>query len=396
MKNLNRRMATTGIVAGVIMASQATHAMSFGVEARSLAMGNASVASADIAAAALTNPARLALLKSNDFALLLPAVGAFIDDSDGVTDLVDDFQGDLSACEASGDIGGQQCGLVIDAVNSLASGKMISPQASLSAVLGVSGDTFSFAISAKTDVLLAGGFDPNTYNVSSISALQSSVNNQLALFGVQMTEVGISVATSLNVAGVDIAVGVTPKIIQVDSLVYRQSVSSSSTDLDDLLDEDAITDLGDVTTLDAGVLLTFTEKIQLGVVAKNLLTEDFFDPNDPFGTVTLKFDTQLRAGIAYNGDIITLGVDVDLTENTVISSAFGDVKTQFVSAGLEFDAFDILQLRAGVQENIASGVNDDPLFTAGVGLSVGLHVDVAVITNGDNVHGLFLQTGLRF
>ena len=394
--NFSKRIAVASFPILAIMTTQSALAVGFGVEARSLAMGNTSVATSDIATAALTNPARLAAQKpEEDFSLLLPSIGIFLDDSDGLTDLVDQFQDNLPGCQTSGDIMGAECTAAINSLNSVA-GRAISPQLAGSIALGVSGDTFSFAVIAKTDVLFAGGLDPTTIDVSSVAALQDLNNNQLALFGVQTSEIGVAVATTVTVAGLDIAVGVTPKVVQVESLVYRESIASSSTDADDLLDEDSVNDLGNFTTIDAGIVIGLTENIQLGVLAKNLLTDEFSDPNDPFSTVLLEFDTQLRAGIAYNGDILTLGVDLDLTENTIISSNFGDTKTQFLSAGIEFDAFEIAQLRVGMQQNIASGANDDVLLTAGVGLSFGIHVDVAAITDGDDVFGVFLQTWFRF
>ena len=84
----------------LLMASQLVQAVPFGLEARSLAMGNASVATADIATASFANPAMLAYQQTDDnFALLIPAVGVYIDDSEGVRDLIDQYR----AAESAGD-----------------------------------------------------------------------------------------------------------------------------------------------------------------------------------------------------------------------------------------------------------------------------------------------------
>jgi hypothetical protein len=115
---------------------------------------------------------------------------------------------------------------------------------------------------------------------------------------------------------------------------------------------------------------------------------------------TLSFDTQARAGIAYRSRFMTLGADVDLLDNDPLLSNpnFQGLKTQFVSIGSEFNAFDFAQLRLGVQKNIASDISENAkenLYTAGVGFWFGFNLDVSVIKAGDSIGG-FLQTGVRF
>ena len=66
-----------------------------------------------------------------------------------------------------------------------------------------------------------------------------------------------------------------------------------------------------------------------------------------------------------------------------------------LSVGAELDIFEIAQLRVGMQKNLASGANSDALLTAGVGLSFGVHIDIAAIA-GSDTFGAYLQTGFRF
>jgi hypothetical protein len=142
------------------LVAQLAQAVPFGSEARSLAMGNASVAVADIAAAPFTNPAMLAQQRSDDdFALLLPAVGVYLDDGDGVIDLIDAYQ----AAESAGDQNAQ-----VAAAQALFD-KTISPQAALATSIGVSGERFSFAVSARADVLLAGSVTDPAQTVAELS-----------------------------------------------------------------------------------------------------------------------------------------------------------------------------------------------------------------------------------
>jgi hypothetical protein len=370
--------------AGVVLLGLISHvvqASPFGIEARSLAMGNVSVATADIAAASFANPAMLAFQRSDtDFALLLPAVGAYIDDSDGVIDLIDQYQ----AAEDAGDQNAQ-----VTAARALFD-KTIAPQGSLATSIGLSGERFSFAISARADVLFAGGVTDPAQNVAELS---DPAKNLLNLTGVGTTEVGISIATNLNLMGHKLAIGITPKVISVELLTYSESLSSVNTGASDLLDENNIADLGSFTTLDAGAAFEISDNIQIGLVARNLLSGDLNQ-----GGTAVKFDTQLRAGVAYNGDFFRLGADIDLSENDSVLSLLPEMKSRMLSIGAEFNAFDFAQLRIGMQKNLASGISEaakQNLLTAGIGFWFGFHLDIAAAM-ADDVLGVFVQTGFRF
>ena len=387
---LKHLVATTSVAVSTLLLSHHASAAGFAVEARSLAMGNASVATADIATAALANPAMLAQQKAeDDFALLLPSVGVFLDDSDGMIDLIDQFQVDSNACNAG------DAAACLNAANTVAlmDGKALSPQVAGGLALGISGERLSFALSVRSDVVFAGGL---TNVDASVSGVQDPTKNLLTLRGVQTTEVGVSAAGNIELLGMKMSLGVTPKVVSVKSLVLSESLSTVDTGVGGLVDENAVVDLGSFTTLDAGLMVGLTDNIKLGVVARNLLSDGFTDSsNAVLGPVAINFDTQLRAGVAYNGDTVTIGADLDLTENDPVINTFGAQKTRMLSVGAELDIFEIAQLRVGMQKNLASGANSDALLTAGVGLSFGVHIDIAAIA-GSDTFGAYLQTGFRF
>jgi len=383
---------SSATVATLMLMSQFVYAAPFGLEARSLAMGNVSVVTADIATAAFANPAMLSYQKSDDdFALLLPSIGFLIDDSDGMLDTIDAFQAADSAYDtatAAGDAAGALAAAT-DMFNEIVNlnGKLISPQLSGAAAIGVSGETYSFAVSARSDIILSGGVI--TTATSAVDVVTAT--NQLVLFGVQTKEVGVSIASNFDFLGRKIALGVTPKIINVTALAFTEALDTVGDGASDLIDDDLTVDLGDVTTLDAGIVVEVTENIQIGAVVRNLISDDL-----TVGTTTVKLDTQTRAGIAYRGDFFTLGADLDLTENDSITGIAA--KSRMLSLGAEFNVFNTIQLRAGLQKNIASGISDNAkneLITAGVGIWLGFNLDISVIS-GDDVLGAYLQTGFRF
>ena len=101
--------------------------------------------------------------------------------------------------------------------------------------------------------------------------------------------------------------------------------------------------------------------------------------------------------MAYTGDIVTIGTDLDLTENN--SALPGGMKRQNLSVGLELNAFDFAQLRVGVMKNIAddlSSADKKPIYTAGVGFWLGFKLDVAVMSGEGDSLGAFVQTGFIF
>ena len=353
----------------------------FTVEARSLGMGNAQVATADIATAAFANPAMLSFQPSREDFSLLIGVGAFLNDNDGLIDKIDDFQDAYN----SGDPG------ALTIAQSML-GDVIAPELTALASTGFSGDRWGFAVSARADAIAAGTTtttninDPTQYN--------------LVLEGVLTTEIGASVATSFQLFGQKLAIGVKPKYVKVDNSFLIEPITTVDTGIGDLLDEQNKIDLGDFTTFDVGLAMSLTKHTQIGLVATNLVSHTI-NFNNSFGVPsTLKFDTQARLGLAYRSDFLTIGADIDLLESDALltSPNFQALKSQQVAVGAEFNAFDFMQIRVGAQKNIADGISEaaqDPMYTAGLGFWFGFNLDLAIIAQSDSMGG-FLQTGFRF
>lgn len=81
----------------------------------------------------------------------------------------------------------------------------------------------------------------------------------------------------------------------------------------------------------------------------------------------VRLDPQVRVGVAViPTSSLTLGVDMDLTEN---DTTFDGYSTQNIAFGLEWDAFRTLSLRAGMYRNMVEG-DIGWVYTAGVGINV--------------------------
>jgi len=362
--------------------SASTDAAPFTVEARSLGMGNAKVATANIATAPFANPGMLSFQPSReDFSLLLGA-GAFLNDSDGLVDKIDDFQ---SAYDS---------GNLADSLNIAQSmlGDIIAPEAALLFSTGFSGEKWAFALSARADAIAAATVATTNIN--------DPTQYDLLVEGILTTELGVSVARNFQIFGQKIAIGLTPKYVSVDNAFISESITTVDTGLGDLLNEGTIMDLGNYTTFDLGIVMGLTKHTQIGLLATNLVSNTINFTNSSGIPATLSFDTQARLGIAYRSDLLTLGADVDLIENDALLTAqnFQALKSQYVALGGELNLFDFMQLRIGAEKNIANGISEaaqENLYTAGVGFWFGFNIDIAVISQNNSIGG-FLQSGFRF
>lgn len=135
--------------------------------------------------------------------------------------------------------------------------------------------------------------------------------------------------------------------------------------------------------IDLGVMGRY-RMVNFGVVGRNLNTPKFDGPTRttelPGGPRTTRFPDvkikpQFAAGIAFIPfETLTLEVDCDLTANETTLPGY---KTRNLSAGLEWDAFRFLALRAGARKNLAES-DIGVVYTAGLGLNLwAARLDVA-------------------
>lgn len=391
-----KKLLLGAMIAGTVTGAQAAPYGFF--DARSVGMGNVSVATGNIAIAGLSNPAMLIVNENKDsFALLIPALGVQAIDNGGLIDKADEL--DLLSSEFQMHVNNadtvnaeltfnEMAALVNELDNtSLA----INVDANLA--LAYAGENWAFAGTFRGyGSAGAGIFNPQADNYTGLSTPEPTADFQGV--GVLVQEVGFSVATKFNLLGMNLAVGITPKNVSAESM-NTGVISVSALDTDDPINDPIEETLGSFTTLDAGVAMQVTDSFTVGLVAKNLLTESFtssvLDSNgNPY---VFNFDTHVRAGAAYHNDWVTVAADMDLTEIEPLS--FED-PSKMLALGVEFNAWDFMQLRAGYQTNMASGADEPALYSAGIGLWLGFHLDVAAVVGEDSSFGAMAQLGFRF
>lgn len=410
--SLNKLAIIVGAAGALALTNAAGAATSNVFEPRALAMGGVGVASGNSADAAFMNPALLSVGEGR-FSFTVP-MGVRLGDPDELLDAIDDFS-DADPMSTLSD--------AIDAFNDnpdattrdavVASGeallthlerisnKTLQVEARAAAVVGVPRKGFGVSVFGNAYALGGAIADVTQDDRDAIQAaidaaatltpttdpttdLTSTVEARFAA----VAEAGVSFATRLESLG-GIAVGVTPKYMQVRSYDYVFE-GNELDDADIELEDGESTDSG--FNMDVGIAKEWESGWAAGLSVRNLISREYRTVENH----TVKIEPHARLGVAHRGKRLTLAADIDLTEQ----NAFGvdEAKSQYVGAGAEFDLFSMLQLRAGYRHNLS----DLPpgrkagVASAGIGLSIlGVHTDLAVASNQDEITGA-LQVGFRF
>ena len=392
MKFINNVYCKIFPVLAISAFSQTVQAIPFAFEGRSLGMGGASVATADLATAAWANPAMLTNQRpSDDFSLLL-GVGVFGRDDDDLRTDIDNFQAADARYQAA-QTPVEELQAAQDMANIIAGldGKAAAADVSGVAAMGMAFDSFAMALSIRADSIGAS-------TVTNLSQTPTEVldptKNIVNIEGVLATEFGLSIAKDFQWSGKKTSIGIKPKFVDLQGFIYQESIRTID-DLDNVFDDGKKYDIGTFASFDLGAAIELSNSIRLGLNIRNVITDEF-----DLGGQKLNFDTTSRIGAAYYNRFLTVAVDYDLTENKPLlaNPVYGDLSTQYLAVGAEFNAFDFAQLRIGARKNLADGISaaaKDTALTAGVGFWLGFNLDIAA-TFTDNSVGAFVQTGFRF
>lgn len=456
---MSRGLIRAGVVSLLLMPYGVAQAQAFSTtDPRTLGMGGVGVAVSHSANAGYINPALLSLAREGDhFSLALPVIGGRFRDPDALAGELQTYQdrrleGDLTATidayanlnAADVEITDDNASInearnaardVADAAQSLLnqgqrlSGRPLQGEAFTGVAIGATdarlGAALSFssysvmsgALSFSDGALVQGIIDAATTTAEAtdqagLDALEQdpAVADQLAgtttavgnmtsnlhAWGAEISELGLSLSRAVSVLGQEVAVGVTPKVMMVQTFHYAVGLDAADIDNTDIGTED-YTDFN----MDLGLATQFGDGWTAGLVFKNLIAQEYV--TRPFVTAALaaqgvsvaatqiKIEPQARLGLAHRGEWLTLGADVDLVEVAPVGITS---EAQYLGLGAEMALFDWFRLRAGYRHNLSDPDTDVP--TLGLGFSpFGLQVDVAYGKTGTEKVAA-LQLGFRF
>ncbi|WP_345420967.1 conjugal transfer protein TraF [Halioxenophilus aromaticivorans] len=197
--------------------------------------------------------------------------------------------------------------------------------------------------------------------------------------GVVVSEAYVALAHGATWQDQQLSFSVAPKYQELQTIYYKSTAGSY--DQDDLDADDYVASESGF-NLDLGMAYYITPKVNAGLTLRNVLGGDY-DTIAP-GTISPRYaaDEPLRyelnpkatVGVAYNGSMLTLAADLDLTED---SGFAGYDRAQFARLGAELNFWNWAAVRVGyrhdmndVQENVVTaGLAFSPFNTFHFGLS---------------------------
>ncbi|MCK8044956.1 conjugal transfer protein TraF [Shewanella sp. 1CM18E] len=390
-------------LAYVLLPCFTAHAGQGYFEARSDSMGGAGIAASNREGAAFVNPALLAVNahKNNDVVLLLPALGVDLADSDDMIDkfdsLSDAYDGLVNAIDVGDTIAVEQ--FRDDLVSDLDSLKGNSAYAS--AGLGFSVaipyqsmpmaifyksylDAVGIADIAQSDIDTLNTLDPN--NPPEVTDLDSEGK----VFAGAVSDFGVALSFPLSIVNMPIAVGISPKLQRIDTYNYAANANNfDASDFDDAKYRNDETQFN----LDIGVAMQPTERLTLGLSARNLISHSVDTVEIDGRKFTYRVEPLVTAGVAYDWDSLSLTTDIDLIENNKFKQLEG---TQYWRVGGEVKAFDWMSLRLGYRHDMKDSTAN--IYSLGSGFAFGesFFLDFTGMFGDDNAIGGVLQTSYHF
>jgi hypothetical protein len=384
-------------------------------------MGGTGVAIAHPAAAGASNPAMMASKHhdwSDDFGLILLSVNArfadeeeTVDQIDGIQDLIDEFEDTQAFDQPAAQ---QIAGDLRERLNAF-DRDTVRVDAGLGIALAVPTDSYSVGLftNGNLQATIRGEFDEddeqllsdieNGTTPAATANLDTQLESRGRVLASAVTEVGISVATSIDLAdGNRLQIGVSPKYVQLRTFQYTETVAGFE---DDNFDNDENETDKSGLNLDVGAAYAFGEQNEwnAGVVVKNLIPMELDsnpspDPRKNEQEYTLELKPMLTAGIAHTGNFHVVTAELDLTKK----KGFGYADdTQWLAVGVELDAWRYAQIRFGARQNLASnddnnGIAEETQYTAGIGLSLfGARLDLGALVSDADM-GAALELGAAF
>jgi hypothetical protein len=352
-------------------------------------MGNTGVASADYLMAPFYNPALTSVYRDNDDAgLLLPGVQVTANDQDDTLSDIDDLQDAIDRYEA-----GAVDASSVNELNGYLDALQGNNPISVNAGVGI-------AVAIPNQYVAANLFGDGYVEVMAATDIKDNADveqrytlSEVNLLAFSYTEYGVALAKPYTIANQEVTFGISPKFQRLTT--YAQNISVKNFDIDDY---DQSEKNKSAFNLDIGAVW-MKDTWQVGFAVKNLFKQSI-DTDTTQVKGTYELTPQATVAGAYVSRFFTASVDLDLTKQTrfedmdIIDDSFDD--TQYVRFGVEGNAWDWLQLRAGYEVDMLS--NMDNAVTAGLGISPFdvVNIDIAGSYSGDNQFGGSLSLAFTF
>jgi len=208
-------------------------------------------------------------------------------------------------------------------------------------------------------------FDANGALIDPNNAFDSSVSGR----GAAITEVGIAMSKLLRFWGKPIALGISPKVMTVDTFDETTRL------VDDRLGsgENSVTHAS--FNMDFGVAMDFGKRYRVGLAVKDIVARQWAT-----GTGTeVELSPRARLGVAAQFAGFSIGMDADLITSDPIADEF---PVQETAVGIEWDFRNWLKIRGGYRHDLEG--NRDGITSGGLGFRIKRwYIDLSYAQGGD-------------
>lgn len=372
-------------------------------EARSDAMGGASVASSNPEGAAFINPALLAVHgpKYSGGVVMFPALGV---DMGNVSDLNDKFdalqlsydglENAINAADIAG-IENYRSALITDLQSLEDEHAYASVGLGLSVVLPTKRmpmaifyktyiDAVSVAAIEQSDLDLLNDIDPNAPPVL------TDLDSQGAVVAGAVSDLGVALSFPLSIVNMPIAIGISPKLQRIDT--YNYVISANDFDTSDF-DDDKYRNKETAFNLDIGVAIQPTAGMVLGLSGRNLVSQKVDTVESLGRQFTYRVEALYTAGVSYEWNRLSVTTDIDLNKH----QGFDQIDSrQYWRLGGEIKATDWFALRFGYRRDLEDSTAD--IYSVGTGFRIGrsFNFDLTGMVGSDDAIGGVIQTSYHF
>ncbi|KGJ96050.1 conjugal transfer protein TraF [Thalassotalea sp. ND16A] len=180
------------------------------------------------------------------------------------------------------------------------------------------------------------------------------------------------------------------KYQRIDLFYNQVSVAEFDEDEFDLTDDEFLQDDSSANA-DFGIHALWGDQQQwhFGLVVNNIVTHEVdLTAQDR----SFKLEPTVSSGFSYHNDWLNVAIEADLIEH----ESFDELRAvQYLSTGVEFNAFEHAQLRFGYRTDIND--NEEDVYTAGIGLSPWdtVFLDIGAFKGKDDLVGAAIQIGFK-
>lgn len=217
----------------------------------------------------------------------------------------------------------------------------------------------------------------------SVDAQILGIESTVYASGAAVSQVGLNLSSTLNEGSTLIGISLKGQRVDlIDYLVDVDNFDENDFDADDFRTQD------NGTNIDLG-LVHSVGRWSGAVSLIDLISADY---TSAMGR-TVSIDPLARLGVGYNNGWLQGALDIDANARANYATG-GD--SQFVRAGVQFDAWGWAQVRLGYKTDMKSQIDD----TASIGLGFSpfgmINIDVAAIAGANDTAGGSVRLGLTF